>query len=93
MKTGILGGTFDPVHNAHLKIAGQALNQLELDEILFIPTSHTPLKEDAIITPVEHRVKMLELAIAGNPVFKLSRIGTSVLYQWAHFDKADRIHR
>ena len=74
MKTGILGGTFDPVHNAHLIIADEALNQLELDEILFIPTSHTPLKEDTIITPVEHRLKMLELAIAGNPAFRLSRI-------------------
>ncbi|MBN2075337.1 MAG: nicotinate-nucleotide adenylyltransferase [Dehalococcoidales bacterium] len=74
MKTGILGGTFDPVHNAHLMIAGEALQQLELDEILFIPTSHTPLKEDTVITPVEHRVRMVELAIADNPVFRLSRI-------------------
>jgi nicotinate-nucleotide adenylyltransferase len=74
MKTGILGGTFDPVHNAHLMIAGEALKRLELDEILFIPTSHTPLKEDTIITPVEHRLKMLELAVAGNPAFRLSGI-------------------
>jgi nicotinate-nucleotide adenylyltransferase len=74
MKTGILGGTFDPVHNAHLMIAGEALKRLELDEILFIPTSHTPLKEDTIITPVEHRLKMLELAVAGNPSFRLSGI-------------------
>ena len=74
MKTGILGGTFDPVHNAHLMIAGQALEQLRLDEGIFIPTSHTPLKEDTIITPVEHRVRMLELALTGNPAFRLSRI-------------------
>ena len=74
MKTGILGGTFDPVHNAHLMIAGEALKCLELDEILFIPTSRTPLKEDAVITPVEHRLKMLELAVAGNPAFRLSGI-------------------
>jgi nicotinate-nucleotide adenylyltransferase len=74
MKTGILGGTFDPVHNAHLMIAGEALKRLELDEILFIPTSRTPLKEDAVITPVEHRLKMLELAVAGNPAFRLSGI-------------------
>src|SRR4030042_3880412 len=73
-KKGILGGTFDPVHNAHLMIAGEALKRLELDEILFIPTSHTPLKEDTVITPVEHRVKMLALAITGNPAFRLSRI-------------------
>ena len=74
VKTGILGGTFDPVHNAHLLIAGEALRRLELDEVLFIPTSDTPLKEDTVITPVEHRVRMVELAIAGNPVFRLSRI-------------------
>jgi nicotinate-nucleotide adenylyltransferase len=74
MRTGILGGTFDPVHNAHLMIAGEALRRLELDEVLFIPTSHTPLKEDTVITPEEHRVRMVELAIAGNPVFRLSRI-------------------
>jgi nicotinate-nucleotide adenylyltransferase len=74
LKTGILGGTFDPVHNAHLMIAGEALKRLELDEILFIPTSSTPLKEDTVITPVEHRVKMLELAVAGNPAFRVSRI-------------------
>ncbi|UCC15904.1 MAG: nicotinate-nucleotide adenylyltransferase [Dehalococcoidales bacterium] len=74
MKTGILGGTFDPVHNAHLMIAGEAMKRLELDGVIFIPTSHTPLKEDDVITPVEHRVKMVELAIAGNPAFRLSRI-------------------
>lgn len=74
MKTGILGGTFDPVHNAHLAIACEALKRLSLDEVIFIPTSHTPLKEDTIITPVEHRIKMLELAIADNSAFRLSRI-------------------
>ena len=74
MKTGILGGTFDPIHNAHLVIAGEALTQLGLDEVIFIPTSHTPLKEDDIITPVEHRVRMLELAITGNHTFRMSRI-------------------
>ena len=74
MKTGILGGTFDPVHNAHLMIARESLQRLELDEVLFVPTSNTPLKEDTVITPVEHRVRMVELAIADNPVFRLSRI-------------------
>jgi nicotinate-nucleotide adenylyltransferase len=74
MKTGILGGTFDPVHKAHLMIAGEALKQLDLDEILFVPTAHTPLKEDVVITSVEHRVRMLEVALAGNPTFRLSMI-------------------
>ena len=74
MRMGILGGTFDPIHNAHLMIAGEALKQLGLDEVIFIPTYHTPLKEDDIITPVEHRVRMLELALTGNPAFRMSRI-------------------
>jgi nicotinate-nucleotide adenylyltransferase len=74
MKTGILGGTFDPVHNGHIMIAGEAVSRLELDEVLFVPTSRTPLKEDSVITPVEHRVNMIELAISGNPAFRLSRI-------------------
>lgn len=74
MKTGILGGTFDPVHNGHLMIAGEAMKRLDLDGVLFIPTWRTPLKEDNEITPAEHRVKMVELAIAGNPAFRLSTI-------------------
>ena len=74
MRTGILGGTFDPIHNAHLMIAGKALEHLGLDEVIFIPTSHTPLKEDTIITPVEHRVRMVELAITSDPAFRMSRI-------------------
>ena len=74
MKTGILGGTFDPVHNAHLMIAGEALKHLGLGEVIFIPTSHTPLKENTTITPVQHRVKMVELAITDHPAFRLSRI-------------------
>jgi nicotinate-nucleotide adenylyltransferase len=74
MKTGILGGTFDPIHNAHLMIAGEALEQLGLGEVIFIPTCHTPLKEDTVITPVEHRVRMVELALTGNPAFRMSRI-------------------
>ncbi len=74
MKTGIIGGTFDPVHNGHMMIAGEAMKRLDLDEVLFIPTSQTPLKEDNAVTPVEHRVAMIELALAANPAFRLSTI-------------------
>jgi nicotinate-nucleotide adenylyltransferase len=74
MKTGVLGGTFDPVHNGHMMIAGEAMKRLELDEVLFVPTSQTPLKEDNAVTPVEHCVRMVELAIAGSPAFRLSEI-------------------
>ena len=81
-KTGILGGTFDPIHLGHLMIALEARKVLELDEVVFIPTAQTPLKEDNRITPKQHRLKMVNLAIADYPGFRLSemeikRTGTS----------------
>ena len=63
---GILGGTFDPVHNAHLAIAGAALRALELQQILWIPTG-TPPYRPAPVAPAPHRLAMLNLAIAGEP--------------------------
>ena len=63
---GILGGTFDPVHNAHLAIAGAALRALGLQQILWIPTG-TPPYRPAPVAPAAHRLAMLELAIAGEP--------------------------
>lgn len=74
MKRGILGGTFDPVHRGHLMLAEEAKKRLDLDEVLFIPTSVTPLKEDADVSSVEHRVQMILLAIADYPAYRLSRI-------------------
>jgi len=74
VKTGVLGGTFDPVHNGHIMIAGEAMRELNLDEVLFVPTAQTPLKEDVLITPMEHRVRMVELATDGISGFRLSRI-------------------
>ena len=63
---GILGGTFDPVHNAHLAIAGTALRAMGLQQILWIPTG-TPAYRPAPIAPAAHRLAMLKLAIAGEP--------------------------
>jgi len=82
LKTGVLGGTFDPIHNAHIVVAKEAVSSLDLTEVLFIPTAQTPLKEDLPMSAVEHRVQMVRLAIADNPHFKLStaeidRPGTS----------------
>jgi nicotinate-nucleotide adenylyltransferase len=71
---GILGGTFDPVHFAHLAIAQQAVEELGLDGVLFIPAGMPPHKGDQVVTQSRHRVAMVELAIAGNPCFRLSRI-------------------
>ncbi len=63
---GILGGTFDPVHNAHLAIAGAALRAMELQQILWIPTG-TPAYRPAPVAAATHRLAMLKLAIAGEP--------------------------
>jgi nicotinate-nucleotide adenylyltransferase len=70
----VLGGTFDPVHSAHLAIAEQTREALDLETILFVPAGIPPHKRDQLVTQPSHRVAMLELAIAGNPSFRLSRL-------------------
>ncbi len=74
MRIGLYGGTFDPVHLAHLVLAEQCREQLALDEVWFIPAASPPHKSGAAITDAKHRVAMLELAIAGHASFKLSRL-------------------
>jgi nicotinate-nucleotide adenylyltransferase len=70
VSTGIFGGTFDPVHNAHLAIAHAALNQLKLQKILFIPTGPTHYRTPAA-TPAGDRLAMLRLALHGEPRFEI----------------------
>ena len=65
---GVLGGTFDPVHNAHLAMARAALEQLRLGRVLFLPTGQTHYRTPARATG-EDRVAMLALALAGEPRF------------------------
>ncbi len=74
MNIGVLGGTFDPIHRAHIMVAEETRAQLDLAEVLFVPTAQTPLKEDSSISAAEHRVQMVSLAIADYPYFKLSTI-------------------
>ena len=63
MKTGLFGGTFDPIHNGHIKVAQVAKDRLELDRILFIPAGDPPHKADKKITAKEDRLSMVELAV------------------------------
>jgi nicotinate-nucleotide adenylyltransferase len=72
MKTGILGGTFDPVHNGHLAIAEEARAYLNLNEVIFLPAGQPWMKADRSISPARHRVAMLRLALQAKPWFKLS---------------------
>ncbi len=74
MKIGVLGGTFDPPHNGHLAAAREAQMRLGLERVLFIPAGDPWMKAGNPITPVEQRVEMVELAIAGKPGFSLSRL-------------------
>jgi len=74
MNIGVLGGTFDPVHVAHLVLAEQARDQLALDQVLFIPAGDPWRKSHRTITPAEHRLAMLRLAIEGNDSFAITNV-------------------
>jgi nicotinate-nucleotide adenylyltransferase len=74
MNIGVLGGTFDPVHNGHLILADVAGEQLNLTEILFIPAGQPWLKTERIITPAQHRLQMLRLALDDSPQFRISEM-------------------
>jgi len=72
MKTGVLGGTFDPVHLGHLKAAEAATAAVGLSETIFLPAGQPWLKAGSSFTPAVHRVAMLRLALAGRPGYRLS---------------------
>jgi nicotinate-nucleotide adenylyltransferase len=71
---GILGGTFDPIHHGHLAIAEEVREQLGLERVLFIPAGVPPHRADAPAASPEDRFAMVELAIADNAAFEVSRI-------------------
>ena len=71
-RIGLFGGSFDPVHLAHLALARQALDELRLNELRWVPAGRAWQKSRAMTT-AEHRVAMLELAIADEPRFVLER--------------------
>ena len=72
MKIGILGGTFDPVHKAHIEMAKIAGCKLGLDKILFIPNGTPPHKDKTSISG-EHKINMLSLAIKDYKNFEIDR--------------------
>jgi nicotinate-nucleotide adenylyltransferase len=74
MRLGLLGGTFNPIHNGHLAVARQTRDALHLDRILFIPTSDPPHKPQQNLAPAKDRYEMARLAIAADPAFSISDI-------------------
>lgn len=73
-RIGIIGGTFDPIHYGHLVVAEEVRATLHLAEMVFIPAGSPPHKQGRINTAAEHRLAMLQIAIADNPYFSYSRV-------------------
>lgn len=74
LRIGILGGTFDPIHNGHLNLAKTAYREFHLDKILVMPTSNPPHKDGQVATSLEDRIAMVNLAIADFPYLKYSNV-------------------
>jgi len=74
MKLAIFGGTFDPIHKAHLAVAGKAADRFHLDRVLFVPAAHPPHKAGITHAPYDQRVCMAEIACQGEAGFEVSRL-------------------
>ena len=74
VKAGVLGGTFDPVHNGHIAMAREARDRLDLSYVVFVPAGNPWLKSDVPVTPAEQRLEMVELAVGPYSYFRVSRI-------------------
>ncbi len=72
MKKAIFGGTFDPIHIGHIHIAYEALYNLELDEVIFMPNGHPPHKRNRLVTEEKFRYEMVSRAIEGEEKFSIS---------------------
>lgn len=73
-KIGIYGGTFDPIHHAHLILAREALEKLQLDRVIFVPAAISPHKLNAAPTEAGPRVEMIDAAIAGESCFTVDQL-------------------
>jgi len=71
-RIGVMGGTFDPIHNGHLVAASEVQQQFDLDEVIFVPTGQPWMKRT--VTAGEHRYLMTVIATAANPRFTVSRV-------------------
>jgi len=74
LRLAILGGTFDPIHRAHLVLAREAMSRFRLDRVMFVPASRPPHKSGVTHANYADRVRMAELACGDEPNFVVSRL-------------------
>jgi nicotinate-nucleotide adenylyltransferase len=72
MREGILGGSFDPIHNGHLHVARECRTRLALDRVLFVPARVPPHKQSVLLTAARHRLEMVKLATRDTSGFEVS---------------------
>lgn len=92
-RTGILGGTFDPLHLGHLLIAEHARDQLDLDSVLFVPAGRPPHKTSLPITEPMTRLDMVRAGVTSNPAFRVSTNDLDVLAPSLTFELLERLSR
>jgi nicotinate-nucleotide adenylyltransferase len=73
-RIGVMGGTFDPVHNGHLVAASEVATRFTLDDVVFVPTGQPWQKSERQVAPAEDRYLMTVIATASNPMFSVSRV-------------------
>jgi nicotinate-nucleotide adenylyltransferase len=93
LRLGILGGTFDPVHLGHLRAAQETLDLLGLDEMLFVPVAVPPHKPGNTIASFQARRQMLQLAVGGNPRFRVSDIERRMPGKSYTVNTLEQLHR
>ena len=92
-RIGLMGGTFDPIHLAHLHIAEESRQAFALDEVRFIPAAQPPHKQGRKIVSAQQRIRMVELAIADNPFFRLDLLEMEMQgpsYSWQTVQEMQR---
>jgi nicotinate-nucleotide adenylyltransferase len=90
LKIAIFGGTFDPVHSAHLTVAREAARAFALDRVLFIPASHPPHKSAVTAAPYEDRYNMVAVACRGEPALEPSRLEAGQVWSYS-IDTLERV--
>ena len=88
MRLALFGGAFDPIHNAHLRIAKEALTGCSLERILFVPAARPPHKQ--LSAPYEDRYHMVELAVENEPGMEASRLEEGAGYNYS-IDTIERL--